>query len=237
MTQRHRQRAHAPGHAARRRLLAWAIALVALTVVAAAWAWTPARDLIRLELLAARLDAFSGHPAAPLLVLAGFLVGGLLVLPVTLMVVLTVSAFGPVAGFCYALGGATLSALLGFALGRLAGRRQVERLAGSRVHRISRRIGDAGVITVTTLRMLPVTHFTVVSLTAGATHIRVRDFVLGTVLGMAPGIGAITLFFDRLRATAQDPTAGQFALFAAVSLGILAVLLALRRWARRRGAD
>ena len=226
---------HRPNHTAGRRLLGWAAALLALTLLATAWTWTPLREWIRPEQLAARLDALSGHPAAPLVVFGGFLLGGLLVLPVTVMVVLTVSAFGPVGGFLYALAGATMSALLSFAIGRLAGRRQIERLAGSRVHRISQRLGDSGVIAVTALRMMPVTHFTVVSLTAGSTHIRWRDFLLGTVLGMAPGIAAIALFFDRFAATAREPSVAQFAAFVAVSAGILAVLALLRRWAHRRG--
>lgn len=219
---------------ARRRLLAWALVLVALTMAALAWTLAPVRALIDPRALLAALEAFSAHPAAPWVVLAGFLVGGLLVLPVTLMVVLTVAAFGPVTGFLYALGGATLSGTLSFAIGRALGHRQVARLTGSRLHAVSLRLRDAGVTAVAAARMLPVTHFTIVSLVAGATHIRARDFIAGTILGMAPGIGAIALFFEGFSAATREPGLWQLAWLAGVSLAILAVLLGVRAIARRR---
>ncbi|MDZ7748542.1 MAG: VTT domain-containing protein [Halofilum sp. (in: g-proteobacteria)] len=178
---------HQPAAAARRRLLVWALALAAMTVASVAWTTPPARALLDPQALLALLAAFNGHPAAPWVVLAGFLVGGLLVLPVTFMVVVAVATFGATEGFLYALGGATLSGTLSFAIGRRLGHRQVERLAGSRLHAVSRRLGDAGITAIAAVRMVPVTHFTVVSLVAGASHIRARDFVAGTVLGVAQG--------------------------------------------------
>lgn len=226
---------HAPRpSAAHRRLRAWAAVLLLMTVISVLWTAVPVPDWIEPRLLLARLKGLSEHPAAPWVVVAAFLVGGLLVLPVTLMVIVTVITFGTVEGFVYALGGATMSAVLSFLIGRAAGHRQVKWLAGSRVHRVSKALGNAGVVSVATMRMLPVTHFTVVSLIAGASHIRLRDFVAGTVIGMAPGIAAIALFFDRFSALTQEPTLRQVLIFVAVSAAILGSLLVARRLARRR---
>lgn len=219
---------------ARRRLLVWAVVLAVLTVVSLAWTLPPVRELIHPRALLAALAAFSEHPAAPWVVLAGFLVGGLLILPVTLMVVLTVAAFGPVTGFLYALGGATLSGTLSFIIGRMLGHRQVARLTGSRLHAVSMKLRDTGITAVAAVRMLPVTHFTIVSLVAGASHIRARDFVVGTILGMAPGIGAIALFFEQFSAATREPSLEQLSWLAAVSVAILAALLGIRAVARRR---
>jgi uncharacterized membrane protein YdjX (TVP38/TMEM64 family) len=41
---------------------------------------------------------------------------------------------------------------------------------------------------------------------AGASRIRFRDYLVGTVVGMLPGILAITVFTDRLVAAAQNPS-------------------------------
>lgn len=220
--------------AARRRLLIWAIVLAVMTVVSILWATPPAREFLHPQQLLALLEGFSGHPAAPWFVLAGFLVGGLLVLPVTLMVVIAVAAFGPLTGFLYALGGATLSGTLSFAIGRRLGHRQVERLAGSRLHAVSRKLSDAGITAVAAVRMVPVAHFTVVSLVAGASHIRARDFVAGTVLGMAPGIGAIAIFFEQFAMATREPSLEHFLWLVGVSVAILATLLTIRRLVRRR---
>lgn len=225
---------HPAGTTARRRLLRWSVALVILAVAAIAWTTTPARDLIAPERLVDLAETFRGHPAAPWIVLGGFVVGGFLALPVTLMVVIAVATFGAVPGFLWALGGATLSATLSFLIGRRLGHRDVERLAGSRLHALSRRLRDAGITSIAALRMMPVTHFTVVSLIAGASHIRLRDFVAGTMIGMAPGIGAIALLFDRFAVAAREPEPRHFLGLALASLGILAALLTIRRLVRKQ---
>lgn len=210
----------------------WALVLAGLTIASGLWFLAPVREALDPRGLLSYLDGFSNHPAAPWVVLAGFLLGGMLVLPVTLMVVLTVASFGPLEGFFYALGGATGSALLSFAIGRCLGRRQLDRLAGSRLHTASVRLRRAGITTVAAVRMIPITHFTVVSLAAGVSHIRVRDFIAGTLLGMAPGIGAIAIFFQQASASARSPSLEHLGWLAAVSLTILAGLLLLRRFAR-----
>jgi len=181
--------------------------------------------------------SLGGHPAAPWLILAGFVLGGLIALPVTVMVVLAAAAFGPIQGFLVGLGGSTLSACTSFAIGRLLGHRQLAALAGSRVHAVSLKLRAGGVTAIAALRMMPVTHFTVVSLVSGVSHVRLRDFIAGTVIGMAPGVGAIALFFDRLSAATREPNAEHIAWLTGVSIAVLAVLLTMRRLADRRGND
>jgi uncharacterized membrane protein YdjX (TVP38/TMEM64 family) len=64
---------------------------------------------------------------------------------------------------------------------------------------------------------------------AGASHIRLRDFVLGTILGMAPGILAITFFEHQLEVAIREPGVGSFALLAAVVGAIAIVAFAVKR--------
>jgi uncharacterized membrane protein YdjX (TVP38/TMEM64 family) len=224
---------HPEAPRARRRLLAWALFLLALLGLALAWTWGPLREAIQPQQLADWLARVRAEPWAPAVVIAGFVVGGLLVLPVTLMTVLTLTTFGPVWGFVYALAGAAISGLISFAIGRVLGRRSVEQLAGSRVYRASRRFGRHGLLAIALLRMMPIAHFTVVSLSAGASHVRVRDFLLGTILGMSPGLAAIALFFDRVRAAAEQPDTTRLLAVLAVGVVIVAALLLLRGRLRR----
>lgn len=220
---------------AQRRLLIWALLLLVLTGLALAWHWTPLRDLVDPRLLAEHAGALRGHPVAPLIILAGFVLVGVLLLPVTPMVIVAVGAFSPLLGFFYALLGVTLLAALAFAVGRVAGRAQLERLAGSRVHRVSQGLGNAGVLAITMTRMVPIAHFTIVSLTAGASHIRWRDFLVGTVLGMTPGVAAIALLFESAVSAARHPDDFQPStlVFVVLAIAIVAVLLGLRAWIRR----
>ena len=62
--------------------------------------------------------------------LDAFVLGGLVVAPVTVLIAVSVLAFGPLFGFLYSFTGMTLSALTTFGLGHLLGHETVRRLAG-----------------------------------------------------------------------------------------------------------
>lgn len=100
----------------------------------------------------------------------------------------------------------TVSALLTFWIGHLLGRQSIRRLAGSRLGHLSRRLAQKGVLAVMVIRMVPVAPFTIVNLVAGASHIRFRDFALGTVLGELPGLLALSLFVDQVSQTVRHPS-------------------------------
>jgi phospholipase D1/2 len=109
-----------------RQIAIGAAGLLGLVLLAGLWQWTSLRDLIDVTWLAARLEEVQSGPAALLLTVAGFLIGGLLVMPVILLIAVTILAFGPWWGFWYALLGMTASALLTFGVGRLLGRRLMD---------------------------------------------------------------------------------------------------------------
>jgi uncharacterized membrane protein YdjX (TVP38/TMEM64 family) len=119
-------------------------------------------------------------------------------------------------------------------IGQAVGRGAVRRIAGSRLDRLSRALGKRGVLAVTTVRVLPVAPFTIINLVAGATHISLRDYLLGTILGMGPGIIAIALFIDRILATLRNPEPGTLGLLTMVVVLIVAGMAWLRRSLRRR---
>jgi len=99
---------------------------------------------------------------------------------------------------------------------------------------LSRRLGRGGVSAVLLFRLLPVAPFTVVNLVAGASHLRLRDFLIGTALGMAPGIVAVTVFTDRLSAALSDPSAGHVGVLTMVLAAIVLCAIGTRNWLERR---
>jgi uncharacterized membrane protein YdjX (TVP38/TMEM64 family) len=62
-----------------------------------------------------------------------------------------------------------------------------------------------GILTVVIIRNIPVAPFTIVNMIAGASHIRLKDYLIGTAIGMLPGILVITIFADRLLQTIKNP--------------------------------
>jgi uncharacterized membrane protein YdjX (TVP38/TMEM64 family) len=87
---------------------------------------------------------------------------------------------------------------------------------------------------MTVLRLLPIAPFTVINLVAGTSELRMRDFLLGSLFGMAPGIVLITLFGDRLGAWLRRPDVANLGVVVGFAAAALALTWALRRWSRRR---
>lgn len=220
-----------------RRLAPAIVLLAGLLALAAVWRWTSLGERVDLDALAAMVATLRDAPVAPVAVLGAYVVAGLLVVPVTAMVAATVIVFGPWLGLLYAAGGALLSAASTYMLGRALGRDTMRRLAGPRLNRLSRRLGRRGLIAVVAVRLIPIAPFTIVNMVAGATHIGMRDFLLGTLLGMAPGILATAFFVDRVAAAVRDPGAGTFAVLAGLLVLAVAAAGALRRWVKGMDGD
>ena len=112
--------------------------------------------------------------------------------------------------------------------------------ASARTARARRTMRPAGVNWISSarwrafVRMLPIAPFSVVNVVAGASHIRWSDFLLGTIIGLLPGITTLTFFVDRAIAAIRDPGAGTFALLAVAVAILVALVWVLRRKLRRK---
>ena len=125
---------------------------------------------------------------APLFAVAFFVLGGLVVFPVIVLIAATAAALGPWMGALSATAGVLASSFVLFMIGRFLGHKRLQALLGGRATRVQRRIVDKGVVAVAMIRMVPVAPFSLVNVLAGASQLRLGDFLLGTILGMAPGI-------------------------------------------------
>jgi phosphatidylserine/phosphatidylglycerophosphate/cardiolipin synthase-like enzyme/uncharacterized membrane protein YdjX (TVP38/TMEM64 family) len=213
---------------ARTRLSIAALVIVALTALALAWRYTPLHEWLEPARLIEIGEALEASPLAPLYVILVFVAAGLVIFPLTVLIGVTAVVFGPLLGIVYALAGATLSGALTFAIGRHLNRQLVRGLAGRRLNDLSRRLGKRGLLTIVFARIVPVGPYTIVNIVAGASHIRWRDFLLGTVIGLVPGVTVASIFVDRVAAAIRSPGTGTFALLAAVGVALIAIVLILR---------
>ncbi|WP_341248826.1 VTT domain-containing protein [Cupriavidus pauculus] len=211
--------------------------LLVLAGVAFAWRYTPLREWADFRHLLALVERVDDMPLAPLAMLGAYVLGGLVMLPVTVLIVVTVVVFGPLYGGAIALGGTVASAAAGYGAGRMLGRKAVQRFGGRRLNRLSQQVSQHGLLAMVVLRLVPVAPFTLVNLVVGASRIRLRDCLLGTAIGMSPGIILSASLVDRIAAVARNPGAGTFALLALVLLIPAAVWWILRRRRQRREAS
>ncbi len=227
-------------HEARPRVASRVAMLVAFVLllagVAFAWRHTPLREWADFRHLLALVQRVDDMPLAPLAMVATFVVGGLVMMPVTVLIVVTVVVFGPLYGSAIALAGTVLSAASGHTAGRLLGRNAVQRFGGRRLNRLSQQVGQHGLLAMVVLRLVPVAPFTLVNLVVGASRIRLRDCLLGTAIGMLPGILLSASLVDRIAAAARNPGAQSFAWLALVLVIPAGIWWALRRRRRRQPA-
>lgn len=209
-----------------------AVALIILGLVAL-WRFTPLSELTDPATLKATLESLGGGIWLPLVIGAAYLLGGLIVFPITVLIAVTGLIFPPLTAFGYALAFSMASAVLTYVIGQRAGAQPLRNLLGTRVNRVSRALAKRGVLSVAALRMLPVAPFTFVNLAAGASHVKFADYLGGTLLGMAPGILVITLLGNQLGRVLTDPDPLDLALLALFVVAWLATSLGLQALASR----
>lgn len=218
--------AHGSG---RGRLVALVVLLLALVGLAMAWSWSPWRDWLKVDWIVGGLQTL-GRSYGPFAALAGFAMASAIAVPLTFLTLVTFVALGPTTGFFCVMGGALIGAAASYGVGRFLGFEAMQKLAGERVDALSRRLARHGLWAVVAVRIVPVAPFAIVNMIAGATHIRLRDMVLGTALGMAPGTLLMGLFSGQIVEALRQPGPLTIALVVLTVLLIAVGGWGLKRW-------
>jgi phospholipase D1/2 len=219
-----------PREKQKRRLWTAAIILLLLFAAAAAWKWTPLADLIDVKRLSGWAAALRHDPARHVYLLGAYIVGSLLLVPITALILFTAIIFGPVIGSLYSIIGSLAGAAVTYAIGYLLGQDFVRKITGRKWRRLEQKIGQTGIVAVATLRLLPVAPFTVVNVVSGAFKVPLRDYILGSVLGLVPGVLITNLFAHQFASAIRDPGIGAFVVLAS----LLAITIAGAVWLKRR---
>lgn len=197
-----------------------------------AWKWGPLQPWLDIQYGVAALRRF-GAATGPLAAMAGFAAACILVVPITFLMLVAVAAFGPLLGILYVLVGGAIGAAVSFCIGRYLGAEAIRRLAGAKLNHISQRLGQRGILATFIMRLVPVAPFALFNLIVGVTHIRLRDFLIGSTLGLLPASVLIAVSVDVVLAMVgrQPAEAGLLVvgLGAAVALGLWLMRLAIKK--------
>ena len=218
-----------------------AVVLAVIGAIVALWEWGPLGRLIEPEALDRSAALVRGHWYGYALAVVAFVAGGSLFAPLTALVAAAVLVFGAVGGFAVSMAGAIGSAVVTYLVGDLVGGGWLRSRTGTRFHELSVLVGERGLVAVIILRQLPVAPFPVVNMAAGASHIGFRDYLIGTSIGIVPGVLAITVLTGRFHTWIRDPSmlnAGIALAAALVAAGaVVAVAAAARQRLKRRPAE
>jgi phospholipase D1/2 len=213
------------------------VLLTVLLGLAAAWRWTPLSQWIEPQQLADWGHAIRENAFSPFIVMGVYLAAGLLVVPVTVLVGVTAVVFPPLTAFFYSLSGCVLNAILTYGIGAALGRAPLRKVAGLKVERLSKRLAKRGILAIIVIRNFPVAPYTLVNMLAGASKIKFRDYLAGTCIGIAPGIGLVTFFVDRLIDAMRDPGWENIILIGSLVIAFAILIWRVRRRFQKNGEE
>jgi phosphatidylserine/phosphatidylglycerophosphate/cardiolipin synthase-like enzyme/uncharacterized membrane protein YdjX (TVP38/TMEM64 family) len=210
-----------------------AAALLAVLTLTMAWHLTPLSNLVDPPTMQGVMTAIAESDWAPLFVLGAYLGGGLIAFPLIVLIAATAATFGPILGFAYGLMGSIASAVLMYAVGAWLGSRALQGLFSPRLTRIREVIDRRGIIAIATVRLVPVAPFTVVNMLAGACHIRLADYVVGTTLGLLPGLLLMSVLGYQVFRFMTEPSLTDFLLVAGAAAVWVAIVVVAQRFAAK----
>ncbi len=212
---------------------AWGkIGLIAVTLLGltALWQFTPLSEFLDGNRVTGWARRVGDQWWAPLLTMLAYTPAAFTMFPRPLITLFAVIAFGPLAGFAYAMLGIELSAWVTFVTGRKLNRNTVRRIAGAKLNDILQVLRRRGLLATTALRLVPLAPFAVEGVVAGAVRVKLSDFLIGTALGMLPGTLTSTVFGDQLKVWLEDPSRINYWLIALVLVVLGAATFLVRRW-------
>lgn len=221
----------------RRRRPAWGKILLAALVVAAlaaAWRYTPLNEFITAERVTGWARAVRELKWAPIVVMLAYTPAAFVMFPRPLVTLFAVIAFGPWLGFTYSMIGIVGAALATYYAGRALRPETVKRLAGDKLDDVTKALRRHGLLAVLAVRIVPAAPFAVEGIVAGAARIKVSDYSLGTVIGMAPGVLATTVFGDQMATALEDPSKINYWLVGGVLIAFAVLTYLVRRWFQRQ---
>jgi phospholipase D1/2 len=207
-----------------------AIGVGILVALALAWRYTPLNEFLSRENIREWARAARETRWAPIAVILAYTPAALLMFPRPFLTLLTIIAFGRWLGFAYSGAGIMLAAMATYYAGRMMRKETVVRLAGDKMEEASKVLRKHGILAVFASNQVPVPPFAVQGIIAGAIRIPAWQYAVGSLLGMAPGLLAATVFAGELRAALEDPSSISWWLIALVVVVFFGFGWWVRRW-------
>jgi uncharacterized membrane protein YdjX (TVP38/TMEM64 family) len=179
-----------------RTLIRLATLLILLILMALLWRYLNSTGVLtpeRLESWIVRLDTVKSSPWAAPGIAAVYIIALLLAFPLTLLVVLTALLFGSWWGLLYATLGTLSSSAVTFWVGHFVGRQAMERHGGRHLRALSGFMGKRGIRSMMVINLLPLAPFTFTNLMAGAFSMPFLRYMLGSAIGIIPGLAFVTI--------------------------------------------
>jgi phospholipase D1/2 len=217
---------------------AWGkIAAIALgvTALAAAWRWTPLKELATPETILGWARMVRDVWWAPFAVIGAYIVGALVLFPRPAITLVAIITFGIWWGLAYATAGIMSAALVTYYAGRMMSKKTLRRLVGDRMEKAAKPVKQHGIIATFAANMVPTPPFALQNMIAGALRVPVLHFSIGTLLSILPPAIAWAIFGDQINAALDDSSNVSWVLVAAGVVLFVGFIFLTRWWLKKKG--
>ena len=199
-----------------------------------AWRFTPLADAITPDHISALARKIGRSPWSPFVLAAVYVPASFVMFPRPVLTLFAVVAYGPWLGFAISMSGIMLAAGVCYYAGRSMPDKTIRSLAGDKLARTRTAMRKHGLGASFAFSIVPIAPAPVIGMVAGAARLKLWQFLLGTLLGMIPGVLATTLFADQLTRVFDDAEKINWWIVAGVIVAFVAMILLVRAWIRRR---
>lgn len=206
--------------------------LVMSGVLALGWRYLAQQGFIapdRLVSMARDMAALYQMPWLLLLIALLYIVALMLMFPLTILVMVTGLLFGPWWGLLYATVGTLSSSAVSFWVGRVLGEAPLKRYSGTYLQSLSRYMSERSMRAMIIINLLPLAPFTFTNLMAGAFGLPFPRYLLGSAIGIIPGLAVVTLLGGQLSRMLMAEQMTEVWLAAGIAV-VLVVLIMVARW-------
>jgi len=205
--------------------------IIALAVLVAAmiWVWSM-RGYLEAGVLEAKITEFGMW--APVVFIAVYIAAVPLCLPASLLTLAGGALFGPVLGIVYTLSSATIGATISFLIARyIAGDFTTARWSGKIGH-IKEGVDAEGWRFVAFVRLVPLFPFNILNYLLGLTAIPLHQYVITSLICMAPGSAAYAYmgYAGREMATGGDNMIMTVVTAVSMFAGVALIPILIKRW-------
>ena len=202
--------------------------LSALCVFFFALRWFSA-DSINSDALVRLGTPFADHPGAPIVIALAYIAASFILLPRPILTLASILIFGPWQTAVFGLAGLLLAAAAAFWLGRMDRLNRLWAATDPALDTIATKLQGGGIYSVVVMRMLPIAPYTIVNLFAGSLGIRFSDFIMGSFIGLLPGMLTTVVLGDRLLVALRHFNWTNLGIVIALAVACIITALLLRR--------
>lgn len=130
----------------------------------------------------------------PVIYIIVYIIRPLILFPAGVLSATAGIIWGPAIGFLYLQIAANISSLAEFLIARYFARSAVERFLKGKMHNLDSKIERHGFLTVLLVRLIPNVAWDIQNLSLGLTSVRLRHYLIATLIGIMPGSFAFVFF-------------------------------------------